>query len=282
MEIKKYPDGTSYAVIPAHIDLAEEESCFTYRVNSYEDLWHLGQLLEAFNHKGIVPNVTIPNLIDAQADRRFGSMGVQSSGLKMVCDFLNQFDAIYQVYHPHNPEVLESLLGSKVEIFSNTLYINNVIGKVNKNNLILMSADAGGFKPLIKLCDQLNWKGDTYSASKARDPKTGKLTQLIDREDFGGKDILIVDDICVYGGTFKGLSKLLRERNCGKLYLAVSHMTIQHLGKDPVTNYFDKVFTTNSKFNHYYCEGGLKYPENLEIINIFNFEKRSREVIGRL
>lgn len=103
--------------------------------------------------------------------------------------------------------------------------------------------------------------------------------QGLDRDDYEGKDILIIDDICVYGGTFKGLAKLLKERNCGKLYLAVSHMTVQNLGEDPVTNYFDKVFTTNSKYEHYdvaddydatvYCDNAIDAPENLEIIKLF-------------
>ena len=137
-----------------------------------------------------------------------------------------------------------------------------------------MSTDAGGFKPLMKLCDKLNWSGETASASKSREYKDGKskLTQLIAQSDFRGKDILIIDDISVYGGTFKGLAKMLKERNCGKLYLAVSHITMQNLGEDPVTDYFDKVFTTNSKYNEYWCwnKGGSEInPPNLEIINLF-------------
>ena len=141
-----------------------------------------------------------------------------------------------------------------------------------------MSTDAGGFKPLMKLADKLNWKGETESASKSRkyDGGKSKLVQKIDRHDFEGKDILLIDDMSIGGGTFKGLSKMLKERNCGKLYLAVSHITIENLGTDPVTNYFDKVFTTNSKGLEYYSEGtghdkafGVK-PENLEIINLFS------------
>ena len=31
-----------------------------------------------------------------------------------------------------------------------------------------MSSDAGGFKPLMKLCNQIKWKGETASCSKAR------------------------------------------------------------------------------------------------------------------
>ena len=116
------------------------------------------------------------------------------------------------------------------------------------------------------------------SASKSRKYVNGKseLTQVLDRDDFKGKDILIIDDICVYGGTFKGLAKMLDERNCGKLFLAVSHMTVLELGKDSVGNYFDRVFTTNSKYNEYLHYGRsvssvkkTEQPKNLEILKLF-------------
>ena len=126
------------------------------------------------------------------------------------------------------------------------------------NNLIILFPDSGSFKWGMKLIDKLEWQGETYSASKSRKYENGKsvLTQIVDRQDFNGKDILIIDDICVYGGTFKGLSKILKERNCGKLYLAVSHMTVLELGEDSVGNYFDSVFTTNSKFEEDYTSDG--------------------------
>jgi len=81
-----------------------------------------------------------------------------------------------------------------------------------------------------------------------------------------------VDDISVYGGTFKGLSKLLRETEVGKIYLAVSHMTVQNHKNSELYDAFDEVFTTNSKFEHYFVpfkkkNGGVQ-PKNLTIINI--------------
>lgn len=43
----------------------------------------------------------------------------------------------------------------------NQHFIESVLGELNitfkKDEPILMSADAGGFKPLTKLCNQLNW-----------------------------------------------------------------------------------------------------------------------------
>ena len=289
MNIIKYPDGTSYAVVHPTQE-------FTFRINSYEDLWHLNQIVDAQNNLGITPTITIPNLIDAQADRRFTNN--QSSGLKLVCKFLNSINAYFKIFHPHNPEVVEALMDN-VKIIDNSEFVTNVLSKLNDKHrdhndtlldthfdekissyLTLMSSDAGGFKPLMKLCDKINWTGETASASKARSYEEGKTTlhQIVPIKDFNGKDILIIDDICVYGGTFKGLSKLLKERNCGKLYLAVSHMTVQNLGEDPVTNYFDKVYCTNSKYDNYTYKTMdrnhglldiLSQPKNLEIIKLF-------------
>lgn len=281
-EINKYPDGTSYVTLDK-----SSAFTFTFKVNTYEDLWHLRQFVDVYNnnYKG-KPTIIIPNLIDAQADRRFAKN--QSSGLKLVCSFLNGMNANFKIFHPHNQEVVEALIDN-VEIIDNTEFIKKALLKIKplhsvfgdkdaSKNLILMSSDAGGFKPLMKLCDNIGWKGETYSASKYRnasilDSKT-RLVQQIGREDFKGKDILIVDDISIYGGTFKGLAKMLRERNCGKLYLAVSHMTVQNLGEDPVTNYFDKVFTTNSKSDEYFELRGPGILEkiskdDLEILKLF-------------
>lgn len=271
MKILKYPDGTSYVELGSLKEYMSEntdELNIVFKINNYEDLWHLKQFSDCL--RGTDCTVTIPNLIDAQADRRFSFN--HSSGLKLVCEFLNSMKNLkFKIFHPHNPEVVEALIDN-VEIIDNQLFIQEVLNKLAGkekdfsyqylDNLILMASDAGGFKPLMKLCDNLKWKGETYSASKARTEE--ELKQLVDRQDFQGKDILIIDDICVYGRTFKGLSKILKERNCGKLYLAVSHMTVQSLGKDSVTNYFDKVFTTNSKFEEYKEICGSGIPEKIE------------------
>ena len=167
-------------------------------------------------------------------------------------------------------EVVEALLDN-VEIIDNSEFVEKVLDRLRPiNNLILMSTDGGSYKWINKISDKIGFRNEVYGASKMRkyEDNKSKLTQVVDRQDFEGKDILILDDISIFGGTFKGLSKMLKERNCGKLYLAVSHMTVQELGQDPVTDYFDKVFTTNSKFDEYYGRDDFP-PKNLEIIKLF-------------
>lgn len=271
-EINKYPDGTQYVKVNKFVDE------LVFNINSYEDLWTLNQIKDIYNHNYKEVGLYIPCLLDAQADKRFNSD--ESSGLKLVCEFINSMKFKYvKVFHPHNPEVVEALIDN-IEIFGNNIFIRDVIRKLSDNpgygystirqdvqkKIILMSTDAGGFKPLMKLADKINWTGEVYGASKSRKYEDGKskLIQEIDKQDFNGKDILIVDDICVYGGTFIGLANMLKERNCGKLYLAVSHITID-MPNPILFNLYDKVFTTDSK-NIKCVDENLERPDNLFVI----------------
>src|SRR6187402_1324144 len=105
MNCNKYPDGTSYI---SETKLGDQ----VFRINSYEDLWHLNQFVDAFHSQWnsnsnivVKPTIIIPNLPDAQADRRF-SKG-ESFGLKLVLKFLAKLNANFTIFHPHNPEVVE-------------------------------------------------------------------------------------------------------------------------------------------------------------------------------
>jgi len=272
MEIIKYPDGTSYvSLITEQIKL---NGTYTFKINSYEDLWNLNQFVDVHNNINSIPTIIIPNLIDGQADRRFNRL--ESSGLKLVLKFLNSMKANFKIYHPHNAEVVEALMDN-VEIIDNREFISIVLSKLNNKDITptILLPDGGAFKWGAKLADKLGLKLDVLNASKFR--KDGKVDkQELPNYDFEGKDILIIDDICIYGGTFKGLATMLRERNCGKLYLAVSHLTIEDfyvLGEvtDTVFDYFDKVFTTNSKYDNYFVfktDVGI-LPKNLDVIKIF-------------
>lgn len=272
MAINKYPDGSSYAA-------ETPTKQFTFRLNTYEDLWHLNQIVDAQNSLGVKPEVLIPWLIDGQADRRFESN--QSSGLKLVCKFLNSMKAKFTIFHPHNAEVVFALMDN-VEIVDNGSFIKTTLGRlvIDANNLflpnlVILLPDGGAYKWGVKLTDSIDWKGDVLAAAKNRKFDGGKsvLTQQLPDYNFEGKDVFIMDDLCIGGGTFIGLSSLLRERNVGKLYLAVSHMTVQNFRDNSLFESFNKVFTTNSKYDCYYVPrgeaGGVK-PDNLEIIKMFN------------
>lgn len=258
-ERKKYPDGGVYAVIHDF-----EHPIIKERINNYEDLFFIKSLKDVCDYNDVEVELLIPCMFQQQHDRRF--IENESFELKIIADFINScnFKRVY-IHHPHS-DVTPALI-HRSRVIDNHVFINKVLEQIGSENLILMSSDAGGFKPLIKLADIIEWKGETESAAKSRDPLTHKLTQQVATMDFKGRDILIVDDICVYGGTFIGLAKILKERNVGKLYLAVSHITIPY--PSPLLDVcFEKIFTTNSKYERYTyaTQNGAVDRENFRVI----------------
>lgn len=266
-----YPDGSFYTKIEGTF-----AANFTFRINSFADLWQLNQIIDVYAHNNVRPTITIPCLFTAQEDRRFNSN--ESFGLKLVLKFLNDLEANFKIFHPHNEEVI-CMATDNIEIIDNSEYIKEVFKQIRtetfSQDTILLSPDAGMYKNLMKLADKLKWRGEIYAASKSRKYENGesKLTQVIDRQNFEGKSIILIDDLMIGGGTFIGLAKMLRERNVGKLYLAVSHITVEKPNPELFT-LFDKVFTTNSKYEEYFPipqkdGGGASKAENLEVIKLF-------------
>ena len=148
---------------------------------------------------------------------------------------------------------------------------NNDKGIQIPNNLVVLLPDGGAYKWGVKLMDKLGFNGDVVAASKNRQYVDGKskLVQQLPNYDFNGKDILIIDDLIIGGATFVGLAKLLKNRNCGKLYLAVSHITIDKPNSE-LFEHFHKVFTTNSKGLDYFClNDNTERPCNLVVMELF-------------
>lgn len=72
----------------------------------------------------------------------------------------------------------------------------------------------------------------------------------------GIKKVLVVDDICSYGGTFVAAAKALKEKGVEKIYLMVSHCE-GNIFKGEVFDYVDGIYTTDSilDFVYYDYEG---------------------------
>jgi ribose-phosphate pyrophosphokinase len=77
----------------------------------------------------------------------------------------------------------------------------------------------------------------------------------------------IVDDICDGGRTFIELSKELKKRNCGNVYLIISH-GIFSKGIDVLREHFTKVFCTNS-ISDIECKDGFLKQRNVLYNNTF-------------
>jgi ribose-phosphate pyrophosphokinase len=256
----KYPDGGIYAEITDF-----SNPVITERINNYEDLFFIKSLKEACDYNDIEGvELNIPCMFQQQHDRRFHTN--ESFELQIVADFINScnFKKV-RIYHPHSDVTQGNI--RKCHVINNSKLITRVLTDLNlPEKPILLSTDGGSFKWINALADVIEFTGEVYGANKSRDAETHKLVQMIDRQDFGGRDILVVDDLCVGGGTFLGLADLLKNRNIGRLFLALSHITIQTPNK-ALESPYERIFTTNSKYDTYNLDNLTVY--NINDLKIF-------------
>jgi ribose-phosphate pyrophosphokinase len=199
--------------------------------------------------------VYLPYMPYQQADRDF-SVG-ECFSLKTITKILNMMppQVSYVIFDPHS-DVAPALLDNGV-IETNEDFIKDVLTNIDNmsqtstkeyklsEQLVVLSPDAGAYKKIYKLCDAIGFNGQIESANKYRDTETGDLEVRLSLDDFEGKDVLIIDDICMGGRTFIELAKLLHRRNVRNVYLAISHGVFSN-GFEELSGLFTGIFTTNS------------------------------------
>lgn len=171
-------------------------------------------------------NLHIPYLPYARQDRVCEEG--EAFSLKVFANLINsaKFDNVYvrDVHSDVGPALIDNCTNLTVEniVFDAFKYI------IEKSPLpIIVSPDAGANKRVTKIYSYLSKYyslADLVKCDKTRDTSTGKITSFdVFANDLGGATCLIVDDICSYGGTFKGLAKELKAKNAGDIYLYVTH-----------------------------------------------------------
>lgn len=219
-----------------------ENITITHRLNSFNHLGLLCLAVDALRRMGVTKiNLFIPYFPAARQDRVM--VPGEPLSVKVYADIINGLGLLkVTVFDPHS-EVTPALLNN-CEVITNHVFIEEVIKRIG-GNVKLISPDGGALKKVYKLSEFLGGI-DVVECSKSRDVKTGKLSGFkVYDDNLGGADCLIVDDICDGGGTFIGLAEALKNKNAGKLYLAVSH-GIFNKGFDVFGDSLEKIFTTNS------------------------------------
>ncbi|WP_130734947.1 ribose-phosphate diphosphokinase [Flavobacterium sp. J27] len=215
--------------------------CVTHRLNSFADLGLFCLAIDALRRMGVQKiTAVVPYFPAARQDRVM--IPGEPLSVKVYADIINalQLESIH-VFDPHS-EVTPAVLNN-CKVIPNYQFIQEVIQKIG-NEVLLISPDGGALKKIYKVSEFLGGV-EVVECSKSRDVKTGKLSGFkVYSEDLEGKDCLIVDDICDGGGTFIGLAEELKNKNAGRLYLAVSH-GIFNKGFESL-QVFERIFTTNS------------------------------------
>ena len=265
-KVSKFPDGQQSVSIETDslvangMYLTDDHIVIESRFNSFRDLELIISANQAIREMGI-PNVdlVVPYFLGARSDRKF-TEGTSNYLKTVVCPIINSqnFNQVV-VLDPHS-DVLEACLNNFIKI-DNVQVVAFALEKIGKENVVLVSPDAGALKKVYHVAESLELE-DIVIASKHRDVKTGKITHTevpgLEKYDENHK-FVIVDDICDGGRTFTELAKAIRKHNAlSEIYLIVTH-GIFSAGMAPLNEAFTGIFTTNSI-----------RPENDEIFNSEN------------
>lgn len=214
----------------------------THRVRSFNDMGLLLLAVDALQRAGIKQlDLVLPYFPAARQDRVM--VAGEPLSVKVYADLINGLALNSVTIFDAHSEVAIALLDN-CRAVSNHAFIGQVLEQLG--NVQLIAPDGGALKKIYKLAAHLEGAYPVVECSKSRDVRTGKLSGFqVFAQDLQGADCLIVDDICDGGGTFMGLAKALKEKNAGRLYLAVSHGIFSR-GLEQLTEHFEQVFTTNS------------------------------------
>jgi len=101
------------------------------------------------------------------------------------------------------------------------------------------------YSEILKLPNDITY----FYGNKKRDLQTGKIInyELVDCPDIQNKNILIIDDLCAFGGTFKLAGEKLKEKGANDILLYVSHCENSiYKGELIKSKLLDKIYTTDS------------------------------------
>ena len=230
----KFPGGEWHLRLPA-----EPEIPAYARVNgcAADDLVLLGLWADSAHQAGHRAIAHIPYLPAARADRG------TPFGARVYANMINAagLDEVV-VSDPHSP-VAPSLV-QNVRIVYSAEVLAEVLREAGETDSYsaVLAPDKGAVERASKAADALGLP--LFTATKTRDFDTGKLTSFeVPQLPRSGR-ILVVDDICDGGGTFRGLATAAgigRDR----LGLWVSHGIFSGAAGE-LTGHFAQIFTTDS------------------------------------
>lgn len=215
----------------------------TWKYESDEELFTLMCLRDKYSSENM--ELIMFYLPHARMDRVKNSSDVFT--LKTFCKIINSlnFSKVY-ILDPHSnvgPALLDRLI-----VYTPLLSISKAVqqtAKESENGMVAFFPDEGA----CKRYEEMVSCAEKATGSKKRDWVTGKLSNdyVIHEDNIKGKDILIIDDICSYGGTFVRAARALKEKGAKNINLYVTHCENNATkGELFSCGLINKVFTTDS------------------------------------
>lgn len=254
VELNRFPDGSM--LLKPHVNNVEGENDvvqLSWHFENDREFVALIYLVKHLRSHG-VQKITLhmPYIPNARQDRVKTPEDVFT--LKYFAEILNSLNLTsITVLDPHS-SVSEALI-DRLIIQKPDAYISRALTAINggkpftyeelSSKVTMFYPDEGAMKRYSGMVPM------PYAFGiKRRDWSTGKIKGLDASgtvDAIAGKDILIVDDICSYGGTFYHSAMKLKELGANRIYLFISHCENSILKGDLIqSGLVDRIFTTDS------------------------------------
>lgn len=220
INVTKFPDGTSQVwKLPEYLFDASKFN-ITLDFESEAEVFQLIQLVKLLRH-GRVPrpvNLHMPFLPYGRQDKEISNES--TFALKVFADLINSLHLTKVTTLDAHSKVAEELFNNFENIYPDNQINQAVLALVcfeaEVDNLRLAFPDRGA-------CDRYRGSEGSIIGHKVRNQLTGFIEKYDIEGEPSGKDILIIDDICDGGMTFKLLARDLLTNGANSVNLYVTH-----------------------------------------------------------
>jgi ribose-phosphate pyrophosphokinase len=228
-----FPDGESEVGIGSAVkgkDVLLVQSTYPLQDKRMIELLLLADDAKKQGAKSV--SAVVPYLAYARQDERHAEKG-NAVSINTILSMLS-FSGITTLITvaPHNTESLSSFDG-RVTIVDAVPPLAEAVKK-NVSNPFVLAPDKGALDLARRFAKVLGC-GCT-NINKHRDKLTGKLNILnAPKEDFNGKEVVIVDDMISTGGTIEQTSRFAHANGASKVVVAAAHLLMAGNAYDRIT-----------------------------------------------
>lgn len=241
--LKQFPNGETLINGDEILTHMADFNTIAWKYEDDGDLIKLMFVKSYLDDRRVKCTLTIYYLPYSRMDR---IEGTSAFTLKYTASFINSlnFESV-TIIEPHS-DVSLALIDRSIGKYPTIQLLEQVASMTgfNPGQDYLFFPDAGAQKRYSKVQGYRQLVG-----FKARDFQTGEIKSLdvVGNVDGTGFKVIIVDDLCSYGGTFMLSAEKLKEIGASHIYLLVGHCEKSiYKGKVLDSDLIDRVFTTDT------------------------------------
>lgn len=150
----------------------------------------------------------------------------------------------------HAPQIVGFFTTPMDHLYALPILCETIKGiKAPLNNMVVVSPDLGYVKQAHRFGAYLNLPVAIAHKTRKDHSEQAEIQSIIG--DIKGKDVLVVDDFTISGGTLCDLARNLKEKGAGRIFVALSHNVITKEGARRIhESPIEWVLSTDTVDNH--------------------------------